>query len=345
MNSLLLSTTGSIIGWIFLAVFIFLLILIIALVPVNLWIRCLVSGTHISIFRLIGMRLRKVNVNMVVDAYINGKKAGLDISVNDLETHAMAGGNVSSVVSALISAHSAKINLSADVAKAIDLAGRDVLKAVKESVTPKIIKTPVISAVAKNGIELRVLAKVTVKTNLAKLVGGAGEETIISRVGEGIVTAIGNAETHQTVLERPDLISKVVLEKGLDDGTAFQILSIDIADIDVGNNIGAELKKSQAQAEKEIAQAKAEERKAMAIAQEQEMRARVQAMRANVVQSEAKVPEAIANAFNNGKLGVMDYYRLQNIQADTNMRNNLFGSSENNKPSSDDSKDNGSKED
>ena len=345
MNSLLLSTTGSIIGWIFLAVFIFLLILIIALVPVNLWIRCLVSGTHISIFRLIGMRLRKVNVNMVVDAYINGKKAGLDISVNDLETHAMAGGNVSSVVSALISAHSAKINLSADVAKAIDLAGRDVLKAVKESVTPKIIKTPVISAVAKNGIELRVLAKVTVKTNLAKLVGGAGEETIISRVGEGIVTAIGNAETHQTVLERPDLISKVVLEKGLDDGTAFQILSIDIADIDVGNNIGAELKKSQAQAEKEIAQAKAEERKAMAIAQEQEMRARVQAMRANVVQSEAKVPEAIANAFNNGKLGVMDYYRLQNIQADTNMRNNLFGSSDNNKPSSDDSKDNGSKED
>ena len=345
MNSLLLSTTGSIIGWIFLAVFIFLLILIIALVPVNLWIRCLVSGTHISIFRLIGMRLRKVNVNMVVDAYINGKKAGLDISVNDLETHAMAGGNVSSVVSALISAHSAKINLSVDVAKAIDLAGRDVLKAVKESVTPKIIKTPVISAVAKNGIELRVLAKVTVKTNLAKLVGGAGEETIISRVGEGIVTAIGNAETHQTVLERPDLISKVVLEKGLDDGTAFQILSIDIADIDVGNNIGAELKKSQAQAEKEIAQAKAEERKAMAIAQEQEMRARVQAMRANVVQSEAKVPEAIANAFNNGKLGVMDYYRLQNIQADTNMRNNLFGSSENNKPSSNDSKDNGSKED
>ena len=340
MNSLLLSTTGSIIGWIFLAVFIFLLILIIALVPVNLWIRCLVSGTHISIFRLIGMRLRKVNVNMVVDAYINGKKAGLDISVNDLETHAMAGGNVSSVVSALISAHSAKINLSADVAKAIDLAGRDVLKAVKESVTPKIIKTPVISAVAKNGIELRVLAKVTVKTNLAKLVGGAGEETIISRVGEGIVTTIGSAITHQEVLENPDSISKVVLEKGLDDGTAFQILSIDIADIDVGNNIGAELKKIQAQAEKEIAQAKAEERKAMAIAQEQEMRAKVQAMRANVVESEAKVPEAIANAFNSGKLGVMDYYRLQNIQADTNMRNNLFGANKDENPALNNPKEN-----
>ena len=325
MNSLLLSSGWAIFGWIMLALVIFAVIILFALVPVNLWIRCLVSGTPIGMFKLVGIRLRKVNVNTIVDAYINGKKAGLEITVNDLETHAMAGGNVNSVVAALISAHSAKINLSMDVAKAIDLAGRDVLKAVKESVTPKVIKTPVISAVAKNGIELRVLAKVTVKTNLAKLVGGAGEETIISRVGEGIVTTIGSADTHQEVLENPDSISKVVLEKGLDDGTAFQILSIDIADIDVGNNIGAELKKSQAQAEKEIAQAKAEERKAMAIAQEQEMRARVQAMRANVVQSEAKVPEAIANAFNNGKLGVMDYYRLQNIQADTNMRNNLFG--------------------
>lgn len=311
--------------WIVVAVVLFVIILLFAFVPVNLWFRCLVSGTYVNMFKLVGMRLRKVNTGMVVNAYINAKKAGLDINIDDLETHAMAGGNVSSVVAALISAHSAKISLPVEVAKAIDLAGRDVLKAVKESVTPKVIKTPVISAVAKDGIELRVLAKVTVKTNLNKLVGGAGEETIISRVGEGIVTTIGSAETHEQVLENPDSISKLVLDKGLDDGTAFQILSIDIADIDVGNNIGAELKKTQAQAEKEIAQAKAEERKAMAIAQEQEMKARVQAMRANVVQSEAKVPEAIAQAFTEGKLGVMDYYRLQNIQADTNMRNNLAG--------------------
>lgn len=312
-------------GWVLVALLLFVLIMVIALVPINLWFRCLVSGTHVGMFKLVGMKLRKVNANMVVDAYINAKKAGLDININDLETHAMAGGNVNAVVAALISAHSAKINLPVETAKAIDLAGRDVLKAVKESVTPKVIKTPVISAVAIDGIELRVLAKVTVKTNLNKLIGGAGEETIISRVGEGIVTTIGSAETHQKVLENPDSISQTVLEKGLDDGTAFQILSIDIADIDVGNNIGAELKKSQAQAEKEIAQAKAEERKAMAIAQEQEMRARVQAMRANVVEAQAKVPEAMANAFNNGKLGIMDYYRLENIQADTNMRNKLGG--------------------
>ena len=335
MNLLL---DGASIGvWIVVAVLLFLIILLFAFVPVNLWFRCLVSGTYVNIFKLIGMRLRKVNSNMVVNAYINAKKAGLDINIDDLETHAMAGGNVSTVVAALISAHSAKINLPVEVAKAIDLAGRDVLKAVKESVTPKVIKTPVISAMAKNGIELRVLAKVTVKTNLNKLVGGAGEETIISRVGEGIVTTIGSAETHQQVLENPDSISQVVLEKGLDDGTAFQILSIDIADIDVGNNIGAELKKTQAEAEMKISQAKAEERKAMAIAQEQEMKARVQAMRANVVQSEAKVPEAIAQAFQEGKLGVMDYYRLQNIQADTNMRNNLVNRK------NDDDDDNGKK--
>ena len=321
----LLLEGASIAVWIVVAVVAFVLILLLAFVPINLWFRCLVSGTYVNMFKLVGMRLRKINTGLVVNAYINAKKAGLDINIDDLETHAMAGGNVSSVVAALISAHSAKISLPVEVAKAIDLAGRDVLKAVKESVTPKVIKTPVISAVAKDGIELRVLAKVTVKTNLNKLVGGAGEETIISRVGEGIVTTIGSAETHEQVLENPDSISKLVLDKGLDDGTAFQILSIDIADIDVGNNIGAELKKTQAQAEKEIAQAKAEERKAMAIAQEQEMKARVQAMRANVVQSEAKVPEAIAQAFTEGKLGVMDYYRLQNIQADTNMRNNLAG--------------------
>lgn len=296
---------------------------IIAIVPVRTWFRCLVSGTYIGMTRLVGMKLRRINVDMVIDAYINAKKAGLDININELETHALAGGNVSSVVSALISAHSAKINLSIDAAKAIDLAGRDILKAVKESVTPKVIKTPTISAVAKNGIELKVLARVTVKTNLNKLVGGAGEETIISRVGEGIVTTIGSSATHEEVLENPDLISQVVLSKGLDNGTAFQILSIDIADIDVGNNIGAELKKLEAQAEKEIAEAKAAERKAMAIAAEQEMKAKTQAMKASVVEAEAEVPKAIANAFNKGKLGIMDYYRIQNVMADTDMRKSI----------------------
>lgn len=320
-----------------LGIIIVLFAIFLAIVPVKVWFRCLVSGTYVGISRLIGMRLRKINVNMVVDAYISAKKAGLELSINELETHAMAGGNVNVVVAALISAHSAKINLTSDVAKAIDLAGRDVLKAVKESVTPKVIKTPWISAVAKNGIEIKVLAKVTVKTNLARLIGGAGEETIISRVGEGIVTTIGSAVSHEDVLENPDLISENVLKKGLDNGTAFQILSIDIADVDVGNNIGAELKKLQAQAEKEIAEAKAAERKAMAIAAEQEMKAKVQAMKANVVAAEAEVPKAMAEAFKNGQLGVMDYYRLQNMNADTKMRNSIGGEDGNKDP---DDKDN-----
>ncbi len=306
-----------------LGIILLLVILFFAVVPIRTWFRCLVSGTYIGMTRLIGMKLRRINVDLVIDAYINAKKAGLDININELETHAMAGGNVSAVVSALISAHSAKINLTTDAAKAIDLAGRDVLKAVKESVTPKVIKTPLICAVAKDGIELKVLARVTVKTNLNRLIGGAGEETIISRVGEGIVTTIGSAQTHEEVLENPDLISQVVIDKGLDDGTAFLILSIDIADIDVGNNIGAELKKMAAQAEKEIAEAKAAERKAMAIAVEQEMKAKTQAMKANVVEAEAEVPKAIANAFQNGQLGVMDYYRIQNVMADTEMRNTI----------------------
>lgn len=315
-----------------LGILVVLIAIFLAIVPVKVWFRCLVSGTYVGISRLIGMRLRRINVNMVVDAYISAKKAGLDLSINELETHAMAGGNVNAVVAALISAHSAKINLTSDVAKAIDLAGRDVLKAVKESVTPKVIKTPWISAVAKNGIEIKVLAKVTVKTNLARLIGGAGEETIISRVGEGIVTTIGSAVSHEDVLENPDLISENVLKKGLDNGTAFQILSIDIADVDVGNNIGAELKKLQAQAEKEIAEAKAAERKAMAIAAEQEMKAKVQAMKANVVEAEAEVPKAMAEAFKNGQLGVMDYYRLQNLSADTKMRNSIGGEDSNKNP-------------
>lgn len=306
-----------------LGIILLIVILFFAVVPIRTWFRCLVSGTYIGMARLVGMKLRRINVDLVIDAYINAKKAGLDVNINELETHAMAGGNVSSVVSALISAHSAKINLTTDAAKAIDLAGRDVLKAVKESVTPKVIKTPLICAVAKDGIELKVLARVTVKTNLNRLIGGAGEETIISRVGEGIVTTIGSAQTHEEVLENPDLISQVVIDKGLDDGTAFLILSIDIADIDVGNNIGAELKKMAAQAEKEIAEAKAAERKAMAIAVEQEMKAKTQAMKANVVEAEAEVPKAIANAFQNGKLGVMDYYRIQNVMADTEMRNTI----------------------
>lgn len=306
-----------------LGIILLIVILFFAVVPIRTWFRCLVSGTYIGMTRLIGMKLRRINVDLVIDAYINAKKAGLDININELETHAMAGGNVSAVVSALISAHSAKINLTTDAAKAIDLAGRDVLKAVKESVTPKVIKTPLICAVAKDGIELKVLARVTVKTNLNRLIGGAGEETIISRVGEGIVTTIGSAQTHEEVLENPDLISQVVIDKGLDDGTAFLILSIDIADIDVGNNIGAELKKMAAQAEKEIAEAKAAERKAMAIAVEQEMKAKTQAMKANVVEAEAEVPKAIANAFQNGQLGVMDYYRIQNVMADTEMRNTI----------------------
>ena len=319
-----------------LGILIVLIAIFLAIVPVKVWFRCLVSGTYVGISRLIGMRLRRINVNMVVDAYISAKKAGLDLSINELETHAMAGGNVNAVVAALISAHSAKINLTSDVAKAIDLAGRDVLKAVKESVTPKVIKTPWISAVAKNGIEIKVLAKVTVKTNLSRLIGGAGEETIISRVGEGIVTTIGSAVSHEDVLENPDLISENVLKKGLDNGTAFQILSIDIADVDVGNNIGAQLKKLQAQAEKEIAEAKAAERKAMAIAAEQEMKAKVQAMKANVVEAEAEVPKAMAEAFKNGQLGVMDYYRLKNLSADTKMRNSIGGEDSNKNPDDND---------
>lgn len=336
MNLLLSAGSFPIWAFVLLGILFVLIAIVLAIVPVRVWFRCLVSGTYIGIARLIGMKLRRINLNLVIDAYISAKKAGLDISIGELETHFMAGGNVNVVVAALISAHSAKINLTNDVAKAIDLAGRDVLKAVKESVTPKVIKTPWISAVAKNGIEIKVLARVTVRTNLSKLIGGAGEETIISRVGEGIVTTIGSSLSHEEVLENPDSISKNVLEKGLDDGTAFQILSIDIADVDVGNNIGAELKKLEAQADMEIAEAKAAERKAMAIAAEQEMKAKVQAMKANVVAAEAEVPKAMAEAFKNGQLGIMDYYKLQNISADTKMRNSLGEASQVNSDDEDD---------
>lgn len=315
--NLLSSTVGIVVT---VGVIIVLLAIILAVLPIKHWFRCLVSGTYLSMAKIFGMKLRGINLNVIIDSYINAKKAGLDIDITDLENHMLAGGNVTKVVMALISAHSAKINLTTEHAKAIDLAGRDVLQAIKESVTPKIIQTPKISTIAKDGIELIITAKVTVKTNLAMIIGGAGEDTIISRVGEGIVTTVGSTESHTEVLENPDEISRAVLFKGLADGTAYEVLSIDIADIDVGRNIGANLQKMQAEADKEIAQAKAEERKSMALAEEQEMKARTQEKRARVVEAEAEVPKAMAEAFKEGKLGVLDYYKLQNIQADTQMR-------------------------
>ncbi len=295
------------------------------IVPMSTWFRALVSGAYISMGKLIGMRLRKIKIGMIVEAYITGKKAGLNINIGELETHYMAKGDVVKVVNALISAHSANIELPTRTAMAIDLAGRDVLNAVKVSVNPKVIETPVIAAIAKDGIELRCKARVTVRANISRLIGGAGEETIIARVGEGIVTTVGSAVTHKDVLENPDRISKTVLQKGLDSGTAFEILSIDIADVDVGRNIGAQLQMDQAEADKRIAQAKAEERRAMAVATEQEMKAKTQEMRAVVIEAEAEVPKAMADALRNGKLGVMDYYNMQNLQADTNMRNAISG--------------------
>lgn len=319
MNSLLaLSIPGLVVG---IVLIVLAIILFFVMVPISIWFRALVSGAPISMGKLVGMRLRKIKIAMIVDAYITGKKAGLNININELETHYMAKGDVQKVVNALISAHSANIELTTKTAMAIDLAGRDVLNAVKVSVNPKVIETPVIAAIAKDGIELRCKARVTVRANIARLIGGSGEETIIARVGEGIVTTVGSADTHKAVLENPDSISKTVLNKGLDNGTAYEILSIDIADVDVGRNIGAQLQMDQAEADKRIAQAKAEERRAMAVASEQEMKARTQEMRAIVIEAEAEVPKAMAEALRSGKLGVMDYYNMQNLQADTNMRN------------------------
>ena len=305
-----------------------------ALVPLGLWFRALVSGASVSMAKLVGMRLRKIKIGMIVDAYITGKKAGLNINITELETHYMAKGDVLKVVNALISAHSANIDLSTKTAMAIDLAGRDVLNAVKVSVNPKVIETPIIAAIAKDGIELRCKARVTVRANISRLIGGSGEETIIARVGEGIVTTVGSAVTHKDVLENPDRISKTVLAKGLDSGTAYEILSIDIADVDVGRNIGAQLQMDQAEADKRIAQAKAEERRAMAVASEQEMKAKTQEMRAIVIEAEAEVPKAMAEALRSGKLGVMDYYNMQNLQADTNMRNSISGNAPEHKENS-----------
>ena len=312
----------SVYVWItILAVVFILLMTIIGIVPVGIWIRATVSGAHISASKLVGMRIRHVDVGMLVDCYINAKKAGVTLTIDDLETHYMSGGNVKKVVEALIAAHGAKIPLTIETAKAIDLANRDIVLAVKNCIKPVVITTPPISAVTANGIELIVIARVTVRSNIEKLIGGAGEETIIARIGEGIVTTVGSAKSHTEVLENPDLISKTILDKDLDKGTAFEILSLDIADVDVGRNVGAQIMAERAEADMKIANARAEERKAMAIATEHEMRARTQEKRAQLLDAEAEVPKAISEAFVKGNLGVMDYYRIQNVVADTSMRN------------------------
>lgn len=294
--------------------------------PFFLWISAQVSGVHISLLQLVLMRIRKVPAAVIVRAMIEAHKAGLkNVTRDDLEAHYLAGGHVERVVHALVSANKANIDLEFKMATAIDLAGRDVFQAVQMSVNPKVIDTPPVTAVAKDGIQLIAKARVTVRANIRQLVGGAGEDTVLARVGEGIVSSIGSAESHKTVLENPDSISKLVLRKGLDSGTAFEILSIDIADIDIGRNIGAALQIDQAQADKNIAQAKAEERRAMAIAREQEMKALAQEARAKVIEAESRLPEAMAQAFLNGNIGIMDYYRMRNVEADTNMRNSLGG--------------------
>lgn len=292
-------------------------------VPLGLWISALAAGVNVGIFTLIGMRLRRVSPSKIVLPLVKANKAGLSVNVNQLEAHYLAGGDVDRVVDALIAAERASIPLTFERAAAIDLAGRDVLEAVQMSVNPKVIETPTISAVAKNGIELKVRARVTVRANIDRLVGGAGEATIIARVGEGIVTTVGSSEEHTDVLENPDHISSTVLNKGLDAGSAFEILSIDIADVDVGRNIGAQLMTDQAEADKNIAQAKAEERRAMAVAKEQEMRAYTQEMQAKVVEAQAEVPQALSQALRDGHMGVMDYYNMNNIMADTKMRETI----------------------
>ncbi|MFS8523538.1 MAG: flotillin-like protein FloA [Limnochordales bacterium] len=307
-------------GLILLVLVILFVVLFFNFIPVGLWISAWAAGVKVPIWTLVGMRLRRVPPHRIVMPLIKAEKAGMDVSIDKLEAHYLAGGNVDRVVDALIAAHRAQIDLSFERAAAIDLAGRNVLEAVQVSVNPRVIETPVISAVAKNGIELKVKARVTVRANIQRLVGGAGEETIVARVGEGIVTTVGSSESHEEVLENPDRISKTVLEKGLDAGTAYEILSIDIADVDVGRNIGAQLQIDQAEADKNIAQAKAAERRFAALAREQEMRAMVEEMRARVVEAEAEVPKALAQALREGKLGVMDYYAMRNIMADTEMR-------------------------
>jgi len=314
------------VGAIFIAIMVVLGMLIISwAVPIRLWIEALASGVHVGLGSLVGMRLRKVSPPAIVRPLIAATKAGLVLNVDEFEAHYLAGGDVARVANALISADKANIDLGFEQAAAIDLAGRDVFEAVQVSVNPKVIEVPKVAAMAKDGIQLIALARVTVRANINRLVGGAGEETILARVGEGIVSTIGSADSHKAVLENPDAISKTVLAKGLDSGTAFEILSIDIADVDVGKNIGAELQIDQAEADKQIAQAKAEERRALAVATEQEYRAQVEEMRALVIKAEAEVPLALAEAFRGGRLGVMDYMRYRNVEADTRMRDSIAG--------------------
>lgn len=310
-------------GGIFIVIVVIAIIAILNFVPIGLWISAIAAGVKVNIFSLVGMRLRRVRPDRIIRPLIKAEKAGMDVNINQLESHLLSGGHVDSVVDALIAAHRANLDLTFEKAAAIDLAGRDVFEAVKMSVTPKIIETPWISAVAVDGIEVKVIAKVTVRANLPRLVGGAGEDTIVARVGEGIVTTVGSSQSHKEVLENPDKISQTVLSKGLDSGTAFEILSIDIADIDIGRNIGAHLQIEQAEADKQIAQAKAEERRASAIAKEQEMKAEVQKMKAKVVEAEAEVPMAVSDALRSGNIGVLDYYKMQNVLSDTSMKENV----------------------
>ncbi|MCI6278189.1 MAG: flotillin-like protein FloA [Porphyromonas sp.] len=317
---------NSLVIWtVFAAIALIVLIIFLRYFPILLWVSTTASGVNISLWQLFLMRIRNVPPDVIAKAMVEAHKAGLSLTRDELEAHYLAGGHVSQVVHALVSANKANIDLPFGMAAAIDLAGRDVLDAVQMSVNPKVIDTPPVTAVAKDGIQLIAKARVTVRANIRQLVGGAGEETILARVGEGIVTSIGSSDRHTIVLENPDTISKLVLKKGLDAGTAFEILSIDIADIDIGKNIGAVLQMDQAQADKNIAQAKAEERRAMAVAQEQEMRALAQQARAKVIEAEAEVPLAMAEAFRNGNLGIMDYYKFKNIQADTAMRDSIAG--------------------
>lgn len=325
LNNILASlSVGAIVGISVAAgVVLIAIIVLLIIVPMKLWFRALISGAHVSMHKLIGMKLRKVDVNVIVPQYITAKKAGVEITIDELETHYMAGGDIARVVKALVAAHSANIELSVNQAKAIDLAGRDVYQAVRTSVVPQIIETGFISAVAKDGIELNVKAKITVMSNMHLQISGANEETILARVGEGIVTTVGSMDNHKMILESPEMISSTILEKGLDRGTAYEIVSVDIADIDVGENIGAKLEIERAEADKKIAQARAEEKKAMAIAAEQEMKAKVQEMKALVVRAEADVPRALADALRHGKISVDEYYNMQNIQADTSMRKSI----------------------
>lgn len=320
----LMFITGGALTVIFLIVIVLIAFaFLLSFVPVGLWISAVAAGVKVGLFTLIGIRLRRVKPKRVIEPLIKAHKAGIQLKTNQLEAHFLAGGNVDRVVDALIAAQRADINLTFERCAAIDLAGRDVLEAVQMSVNPKVIETPFIAGVAVDGIEVKAKARITVRANIERLVGGAGEETIIARVGEGVISTIGSSQRHKEVLENPDSISQTVLSKGLDSGTAFEILSIDIADVDIGKNIGADLQTEQAVADKNIAQAKAEERRAMAVAKEQEMKARVEEMRAKVVEAESKVPLAFASALESGNIGVQDYYNLKNVEADTNMRDSI----------------------